>query len=405
MIQNQKKFKNKCQLQLSNPFSTNFVFKFYFYFMAGIYLHIPFCKQACHYCDFHFSTKLQGKADFVKALTQEITLTQNYLGNESIKTIYFGGGTPSILSLGELENIFEALNENYSLSEVQEITIEVNPDDVDAEMLIGYKKLGINRLSIGIQSFDDGHLKFTNRNHQSSQAIKCVKDAQDAGFDNISIDLIYGIPSPSHAVWEKDLATALALEVQHISAYCLTIEPQTVFGKWKAKNKMTFATDDFEAAQFEILLENLSAGGFEQYEISNFCINEKYALHNTNYWLGEHYLGLGPSAHSFNGQERRWNVSNNNKYTAAITNGNLSFDKEQLTERDKANEYIMIGLRTKWGLNLGILAEKYFTPISKIEKYLLVLEKKGLIVIENNIVYLTQQGKLLGDEVSAELFI
>ena len=373
--------------------------------MAGIYLHIPFCKQACHYCDFHFSTQLQGKANFVKALIQEISLTRNYLKEESIKTIYFGGGTPSILSLAELENIFESLNENYSLSEVQEITLEVNPDDVDAETLIGYKKLGINRLSIGIQSFDDGHLKFTNRNHQSSQAIMCVKDAQNAGFDNISIDLIYGIPSPTHAIWQQDLETALALKVQHISAYCLTIEPQTVFGKWKATNKMTFATDDFEAAQFEILLERLNAGGFEQYEISNFCTQEKYALHNTNYWLGKHYLGLGPSAHSFNGQERQWNVSNNKSYTEAITLGRLPFEKELLSDRDKANEYIMIALRTKWGLNLARLAEEYLTPTSILEKSLLVLEKKGLIMIENNIVYLTQLGKLLGDNVSAELFI
>lgn len=373
--------------------------------MAGIYIHIPFCKQACHYCDFHFSTNLAIKKDFIDALVKEIKMAKEYIIGKNLETIYVGGGTPSILEISELTQIFKALEDHYSISDIQEITLEANPDDLNIEKLLAYKKLGINRLSIGIQSFNDGHLNFTNRNHTSFQATQCVKEAQKAGFDNISIDLIYGIPSRNHDIWKKDLELALALEVQHISAYCLTIEPKTVFGNWKASQKMTFATDDFEAEQFEFLLNTLSKYGFEQYEISNFCKNEQYAKHNTNYWQNKHYLGLGPSAHSFNGLERRWNISNNKKYVESINLGIIPFESEILTDKDKANEYIMISLRTKWGLNLARLSGKLGVDIKILESSLKMLEKKRLINIDNGIVHLTDQGKLLGDDVSSELFI
>jgi len=373
--------------------------------MAGIYVHNPFCKQACYYCDFHFSTQLTSKTKFLQALSTEIYLTKEYLEGEPIKTLYFGGGTPSLLSAIELSNITDELKKYHNWSQMEEITLEINPDDFDEEKFQQYLNLGINRLSIGIQSFHKEHLQWMNRSHSTAQAINCVESAKKMGFNNISIDLIYGIPAESHKIWEQDLVTALSLEASHISAYCLTIESQTTFGKWKAQGKMTFASNDFEAEQFDILVQKTSSAGYEQYEISNFCKPNSYSKHNTNYWNGIPYLGLGPSAHSFNKVSRQWNISHNTKYIEAINQGNVPFQIENLTIRDRANEYIMTALRTKWGINLTKLNSIMANAQNTMEETLILLIKKELITINNNTVYLTATGKLLGDHVSAELFI
>lgn len=373
--------------------------------MAGIYVHIPFCKQACHYCDFYFSTQLGSKAALLKALRNEIYLTKEYLKDEAIKTLYFGGGTPSLLSAIELSSIIDDLKNIHNWSEIEEITLEINPDDYEEKKFEQYLNLGINRLSIGIQSFNNANLKWMNRSHTAAQATNCVESAKKLGFNNISIDLIYGIPSVNHQIWEQDLANALALEVGHISAYCLTIESKTAFGRWKAQEKMSFATDDFEAEQFDILLQRTSDGGFEQYEISNFCKPNCYSKHNTNYWNGVPYLGLGPSAHSFNKESRQWNISSNTKYINAIVLGNVPCQIEILTMKDRANEYIMTSLRTMWGLNLPKLNTIVENAENNIHNSLILLIKKELIIIKNDTVYLTAAGKLLGDQVSAELFI
>ncbi|RYZ89566.1 MAG: radical SAM family heme chaperone HemW, partial [Moraxellaceae bacterium] len=267
--------------------------------MAGIYLHIPFCKQKCHYCDFHFSTSLVRKADMVQAIAKEIELQKEYLKGQEVSTIYFGGGTPSLLLEEELHLLLNSLHRNFSIAQNPEITLEANPDDINPASLKNMAAAGINRLSIGIQSFHEPHLQLMNRAHNATEAANCVKLAQNAGFQNISIDLIYGVPAPDHDIWMRDLQKAFSLQVQHISSYALTIEPKTAFGRWAATGKFTGGTEDFVAEQFEILLEQMQANGFEQYEISNFCRPGFYSRHNSNYWRGVPYLGLGPSAHSF----------------------------------------------------------------------------------------------------------
>jgi len=332
--------------------------------LAGIYIHIPFCKQACFYCDFHFSTQISNKERIVNAICDELLLQKSYLGNETIASIYFGGGTPSLLTEEELLIILGKINNTHTVDANAEITLEANPDDLSAQKLQQLKNAGVNRLSIGIQSFHDPHLKFMNRAHQSREAWQCVLDAQKIGFDNISIDLIYGIPSKNHKIWQSDLKNAFDLPINHISAYCLTIEPQTVFGNRLSHKKMNPINEEFAAEQFEILLNEIEQKGFEQYEISNFCKPDNYSRHNSSYWKQKRFLGIGPSAHSFDGTTRQFNVASNAKYLKSLAESKVPFEMEQLSTAQQANEYLMTTLRTKWGSELGKL-EKFYPSWNK----------------------------------------
>ena len=374
--------------------------------MAGIYLHIPFCKQPCHYCDFHFSTSLNGKGSFLSAMKMEISLQKNYLENAQISTIYFGGGTPSQLSYDELMRIFDQLNRHHSITENAEITLEANPDDLSGSYLNELKRTPMNRLSIGIQSFYDEELKWMNRAHNSREAIEAVKIAKGEGFQNISIDLIYGIPSLTREKWVKNLELALSLNVQHISAYCLTVEARTALADFIKKGK-TKNVDEVQAAEhFKILIDKLTANNFTQYEISNFSKKGFISKHNSNYWLGEKYLGLGPSAHSFDGKSRQWNISNNLKYIRALEKNELSFEKEILSLGDSYNEYIMTSLRTMWGVDLEQVKNRF------TESKLLHLQNEikkhidsGSVTNTDNKLLLTSKGKLLADKITSDLFI
>ncbi len=368
-----------------------------------LYLHIPFCRQACHYCDFHFSTNLSRKSLMVEAICEEIRLQHNFLSDKKLQTIYFGGGTPSLLSESEITLIFNTVTKYFSIENDAEITLEANPDDMPA----GWKPLPlINRLSIGIQSFDQSHLQFLNRIHTANEAETSVKRAQDAGISNISIDLIYAIPAPNHSTWEQDLQKAIALQVPHISAYCLTIEPQTVFGKWLKTNKIAPIDDAFAAEQFQLLTDQLSANGLEQYEISNFAKEGWHSRHNSSYWMGEPYLGVGPSAHSFDGKNlRQFNVTNNTKYLQAIHNQQIPCEVEQLSNHDKANEYLLTSLRTKWGCSLAMFAQWGIDDFAQLkQREISAFRVQQWLYIENQTMYLTPAGKLFADKITSELF-
>lgn len=341
----------------------------------------------------------------VLAICSEISLRKDYLQNQEIATIYFGGGTPSVLSKSEISQILDSIYQNFEVAKNAEITLEANPDDLSAQKLQELKNAGINRLSIGIQSFDEKHLKYMNRSHNSEQARICVSEAQKVGFQNISIDLIYGVPSPNHEVWKNDLQTAMRLNVPHISAYCLTIEPKTVFGNWLQKKKIKSIDDEFSAQQFDMLLETLSENNFEHYEISNFGKKDFYSKHNTSYWSGKHYLGVGAAAHSFNGKTRQYNVSNNSKYVKSIEKKELPFEIETLSEQDKINEYLMTSLRTKWGCDLGILKNLGCDLLKEKKEILQKNQENGFLEIIENTIFLSQKGKLLADEITANLFV
>jgi oxygen-independent coproporphyrinogen-3 oxidase len=344
----------------------------------------------------------------VEAICKEIALQSNYLEGKALQSIYFGGGTPSLLSKQELGNILETIGLFFPIAKNPEITLEANPDDLSQIKLKELKSLGINRLSIGIQSFHEPFLTWTNRTHHAEQAESCVKLAQDTGFENITIDLMYAFPAENHAIWHNDLQKALALGVPHISAYCLTIEPKTVFGNWQRKGKIQAINEEFAAQQFEILVSTLVANGFEHYEISNFAKPPHYSRHNTNYWKKGTYLGIGASAHSYDGQSRQFNVSNNALYIKSIQQGVIPFEKEILHKADHINEYLMVSLRTMWGCDTAFLKEKYGYDILKDEKNLARLldyQGKELLTIENEKIILTFKGKLLADEIAGNLFV
>ncbi len=356
----------------------------------------------------------------VKAICQEINLQQNYLTEKHLQTIYFGGGTPSLLSESELDEILATVNQYFTIESNAEITLEANPDDLTKEKVQQLKNVGINRLSIGIQSFHENHLKFMHRAHHAQQAETCVKIAQDAGFENITIDLIYAIPSENqpenqHAIFENDLQKAIQLGVPHISAYCLTIEPKTVFGDWQKKGKMAAIDEEFSAQQFEILIDTLTSNGYEHYEISNFAKPNHYSRHNTNYWKSGTYLGIGASAHSYNGQSRQANVANNMAYIQSIEKNIVPFQREELSLTDHINEYLMVSLRTMWGADTKILKEKYGYNIFEDTKnytQLLDYQKNGFLLLntdETNShskkIILTPKGKLIADEITGHLFV
>ncbi|MCJ8163870.1 radical SAM family heme chaperone HemW [Pontibacter sp. E15-1] len=374
--------------------------------MSGIYLHIPFCKQACHYCDFHFSTSMGLKEQTVQAIARELELRHQYLRGQPVHTIYFGGGTPSLLSQQELQLLLETAKRLFIVSEDAEITLEANPDDLTPAKLQELKAAGINRLSIGLQSFHGPHLQLMNRAHSATESLQCVKDAQAAGFHNITVDLIYGIPAPDHQVWQRDLETLFALGVPHASCYALTVEPATVLGRWSKQGTFTPAEDDFTARQFEILLGQMARHGYVQYEISNFCLPGHESRHNSNYWRGVHYLGVGPSAHSFNGVSRQYNVAHNRKYTDALALGQIPFEIETLSLADQANDYLLTSLRTIWGCDLQRISTAYGYDFRVTHAgYLQELQEKGLAHMAEEVLYLTDAGKLLADQITLELFI
>jgi oxygen-independent coproporphyrinogen-3 oxidase len=327
--------------------------------MAGIYIHIPFCKQACHYCDFHFSTNQQIKAELAEAISKEIRFQQHYLEGEQIKTIYIGGGTPSLLSLPELILILKTIKDTQPVIDNAEITLEANPDDLTPAKLGELLAAGINRLSIGIQSFHPSLLAFLNRAHDAPAAHASVRSAYEAGFKNISIDLMYAMPNETDRMWIEDIQQAISFQPEHISSYSLTIEAKTVFGKWSTSGKLKPVADETAARHMEILMHELGKNGYEHYEISNFARPGYYSQHNSNYWRQEHYLGIGPSAHSYDGISRQFNINNNHLYIKAIRENKLNFEREVLTRENKINEYILTTLRTSWGTNLHELKKAY----------------------------------------------
>ena len=373
--------------------------------MAGIYIHIPFCKQACHYCDFHFSTNQSYKSLMIESIVRELELQKKSLGESRIQSIYLGGGTPSLLSIKEIESIINTIFKNYSLDTSPEITLEANPDDLSKEYLLHLYRAGINRLSIGIQSFHDDFLKFMNRAHNAQEAERATYLAKEAGFEHLTTDLIYGIPYKDHSVFEKDLEKIVALDTCHISAYCLTIEEKTVFGKWEKDGKLKVPEEEFAAEQLEILMDFLPSHNFEQYEISNFARNEKYSVHNTNYWRGIPYLGIGPGAHSFNITHRQSNIANNLLYIKSIKEGRIPAITEKLSEKDRFNELLLTGLRTKWGIDISKLSQAFPSFYKNIKPGIDNLIIHGLLSHTEDKITLTPSGKLLADEITSQLLV
>ena len=373
--------------------------------MAGIYIHIPFCKQACHYCNFHFSTSLKNKDDLLLAIHSELKQRKGYLKGQLIDTVYFGGGTPSLLTAREINKIWEIITKHHKINETAEVTLETNPDDLSINYLNELKQTPVNRLSIGIQSFFDSDLIFMNRAHNAKHARTCIEAAKDRGFNNLTIDLIYGTPTTSHSDWVRNLQTAFDFDIPHISCYALTVEPNTALAQFIKKGKIKDLDEIHSAEQFEILLDQIEQYGYEQYEISNFCKPSQYAIHNTNYWKGKHYLGIGPGAHSYNGHSRQWNVAHNPQYIKALNKGKIYWETEALTLENQYNEYIMTSLRTKWGVNVDQLMHwGQFNTTSFIQLAATYINN-GLMELHNNNYVLNRKGKLLADTIISDFFI
>ncbi len=373
--------------------------------MSGIYIHIPFCKKACHYCNFHFSTSLQLQEGFVNALLQEIDLQKSYL-SEPVSTIYFGGGTPSILPSANIKNVISRLQDCFIIEHNAEITLEANPDDITSEKLAEWKAIGINRLSIGIQSFFQKDLEWMNRAHNALQAFECITLAQKAGFNNLTIDLIYGTPTLSDEAWEKNVKTAIVLQIPHLSCYALTVEPKTALEKLIKQKALPDVDTEKQARHFELLMKWMKEAGYKHYEISNFAKPGCRSKHNSSYWQGKSYLGLGPSAHSFNGTSRQWNAANNASYIQSLAKGVVPFEAEKLTTEQQLNEYIMTSLRTIEGISLQKVKQHFGK-----EKYEYLIRTAWThlnhehLVIENDYLKTTTEGKLLADGIAADLFV
>lgn len=373
--------------------------------MSGIYLHIPFCRQACTYCDFHFSTSLQSVDVLIESLLKEITLRKNYLSGEIISSIYFGGGTPSLLDAEKIEMLLNKIREEFQVDPQAEITLEANPDDLTAIKSKALFSAGINRLSIGIQSFSDDDLKFMNRAHNSQQAFESIRNVSEAGFKNISIDLIYGIQNQLPGQWEKNLQIAFDMHIEHLSCYALTVESRTVLADMIKKKKIAPLDEEKAMSDFKLLMNRAEAEGYEHYEISNFASDKKYSKHNTAYWKKQKYLGLGPSAHSFDLDSRQWNVSNNQLYIRSMGENKLDFEREELTEANKYNEYILTSLRTMWGIDLDQVEMEFGkTRKSVLEAQLEDYEKKGLVERKQTNFILTRKGKFFADKIAGDLF-
>lgn len=373
--------------------------------MSGIYIHIPFCKQACYYCDFHFSTSLKKKDQLISTLVKELQLRKDEFKDTTVETIYFGGGTPSLLSFEELQFLIDTVYENYAVVTSPEITLEANPDDLSEQKIIELSQSPINRLSIGIQSFYEKDLKLMNRAHNSEEAKKCLEVATQY-FDNISLDLIYGIPNSTSQEWLTNIETALSFGVSHISSYALTVEPKTALASFIEKGIIDDVDDEVAHQQFHQLIEKLEDAGFEHYELSNFAKPGFYSKNNSAYWLGKSYIGIGPSAHSFNGHQRAWNVKNNSIYIKKIENNQLPLEIETLTKNDKYNEFVMTGLRTVWGVNLDQVTNKfgqhYHDYLLKQAQFYI---SEQLLYINNDSLKATKKGKFLTDGIASELFM
>ncbi|MEE3037410.1 MAG: radical SAM family heme chaperone HemW [Bacteroidota bacterium] len=373
--------------------------------MGGIYIHVPFCKQQCHYCDFHFSTSLKNKNALLVALVSEIRLRKSFFDNTKIHTIYLGGGTPSLLSADEVNKLYYHLNANFDLSEVVEMTIEANPDDLTEKKIKSYKNTPINRFSIGVQSFHNKDLRYMNRAHDASQAESCIKAIQNAGWDNISIDLIYGLPTLPNDKWLENLVQVVELGIPHLSAYALTVEDKTPL-HYAIKTGQQAPLDEKRCnQQFQTLMNFLPNRGWKQYELSNFSKPRFESKHNSSYWQQKTYLGLGPSAHSFDGKSRMWNIANNVKYIQSINKDQLNFKQEYLSETDHYNEYVLTSLRTHGGADFNYLKthfSSFFCDLflKNIEKWI----KNNKIEQKNNYYILTEEGKLLADLVTSDVF-
>ncbi len=383
--------------------------------MAGIYIHIPFCKQACTYCNFHFSTSLKLREEMVEAIVKEMKpLTSkgekvedfSIVAKESIETIYFGGGTPSILLEDELQLIFDALYERFEFADEIEITLEANPDDITDVKLLCWKKMGINRLSVGIQSFNEDELKWMNRAHSAAESLACIDKIKAAGFTNFSVDLIYGSPLLSNEDWKQNVQTVIEKGIPHISCYALTVEPKTILAKMIETKKTATTDSETQAQQFLLLMEWLSAAGYEHYEISNFAKPNLRSKHNSSYWQGKKYYGFGPSAHSFDGVRiRRWNIANNALYIQSIQKNGVPYEEEALTQTQQLNEYIMTSLRTVEGLDLNYVKIKFGEAFStKLTQQSAKFSSTKKVVLENLKIILTNEGKLFADGIAADLF-
>jgi oxygen-independent coproporphyrinogen-3 oxidase len=381
--------------------------------MSGIYIHIPFCKQACHYCDFHFSTSLKKKNEMVLALAKEIEMRKSEFQDDAVETIYFGGGTPSILNISDLKLLIDTVYSNFSVIENPEITLEANPDDLTPilsfrgtrNLFKEFKAIGVNRLSIGIQSFFEDDLKLMNRAHNSEEAKSCLEIATQY-FDNISIDLIYGMPNMSNEKWLHNIETALSFNIPHISSYALTVEPKTALHTFIQKGIIPQLDDEVAQEHFHLLVDKLEENGFIHYELSNFGKENYFSKNNSSYWLGKKYIGIGPSAHSYDGEKRGWNVSNNALYLKSIQENKLPLETETLTKTDCYNEYVMTGLRTIWGISLDRIETEFGKTYldylnQQAEKYI----EDHLLFVDDNVLRTTKSGKFLSDGIASDLFL
>lgn len=382
--------------------------------MAGIYIHIPFCKQACYYCNFHFSTSITKKNEMIASLVREIEIRSLssekeisvISSEENIETIYFGGGTPSLVSGNDINFIIEAIKRNFKISENPEITLEANPDDITLEKLNDWKNAGINRLSIGIQSFIERDLKWMNRVHDAAQAFNCIQLARHAGFQNFSIDLIFGTPGLSDNEWENNIQTVIDLDVPHIACYALTVEPKTILNKMIQSKKKENINTDIQAEQYLTLMKLMNGAGYEHYEISNFAKPGFRSRHNSSYWQGKNYIGIGPSAHSYNGEMRLWNKANNAIYIKSINENIIPFEKENLTQSQILNEYIMTSLRTIEGMDLDFIENKFsIDPRKRIESIAKNEIESEKVFFRDNKIILTNPGKLFADGIAVKLFV
>lgn len=373
--------------------------------MAGIYFHIPFCRQACHYCDFHFSTSLRYKNELLEAMLEELRLQSGYLQGQPVSSVYFGGGTPSLLTPDEISRFMEGVSNLFLLESDLEITLEANPDDLSPEKVKGIRQTPVNRFSIGVQSFFEEDLRWMNRAHHAQEAMTAIQRVQDAGFDNITADLIYGYPLLTDKKWQFNVAGLTGLGIPHISAYSMTVEDRTALAHSIRKGKQQPMDEEQSARNFEYLIAALDAAGYEHYEISNFAKPGRYARHNSNYWKGIAYLGIGPSAHSFDGSSRQWNVSNNMKYLKAIRENRPPFEKELLTDRDVFNEYIMTSLRTNWGIDLEYVKQRFDArQHENLSRELGHFVRSKEVTLCDGKAVLTTKGKLMADHIAAELF-
>lgn len=372
-----------------------------------IYIHIPFCKQKCSYCNFHFSTSLNFKDEMLDAMKKEIFLRKDELQNKNLQSLYFGGGTPSVLSADEIKSLIDEVLKHFNFNNDIEITLEANPDDLNSQFLKGLASSPVNRLSIGTQSFFDEDLKLMNRAHNASEAEGSIKRAQDFGFENLSIDLIYGSPTSNLEIWKENLSKTIALEVPHISSYALTVEPKTALENWISKGKVSNPKEEEQNREFYYMIDFLKDHGFNHYEVSNFAKEGFYSRHNSAYWKYQEYLGIGPSAHSYNGNDvRSWNVANNQQYIKKLNSNILAKETEILSQQDQFNEMIMIGLRTIWGVDLTSLNQK-FSPniLDKFNKEIQYKIEEGILKIENNHLKIPEKHWFMADGIASDLFI